>query len=74
MDKTKLCITCIGRNIHRLRKLSNYSQFDLACLMNTDKSLISHLECGKANNVTIATLVKLSEIFCVSLQELIQDT
>lgn len=73
MDKTKLRITCIGRNVYRLRKLSKYSQFDLACMMNTDKSLISHLECGKAKNITIATLVKLSEIFCVSLGELIQE-
>lgn len=42
-------------------------------MMNTDKSLISHLECGKAKNITIATLMKLSEIFCVSLSELIQE-
>lgn len=71
MPATKSCLSKIGERIKELRKQHNLTQFELACDLNTDKSLISALERGCYKNITIKTLVKISEYFSVSLSYLI---
>lgn len=71
IDATKVCMLTIGRNIKALRKENNLSQFDLACLMDCDKCLISELERGIYNNITVKTLLKFCYIFEVELIEII---
>lgn len=71
MPATKSCLNKIGFRIKELRKQHDLTQFELACDLNTDKSLISALERGCYKNITIKTLVKISEYFSVSLSYLI---
>lgn len=68
MDKTKICIECVGRKVKELRLSMGLTQFQLACDLNTDKSLISALERGVYGNITIRTLVRLGEIFNVDIE------
>lgn len=64
---TKACMVKIGCNIKRLRTENNLSQFDLACLIECDKGVISELEHGVYKNISIKTLLKFSYIFEVEL-------
>lgn len=73
MPQTQICLKCIGRNIKILRLSNGLTQFELACDLNTDKSLISALERGCYKNITIKTLVKISNYFSVSLNKLLED-
>lgn len=63
----------VGKNIKKLRLKGKISQNDLAFYVFSDKSLISALERGVSKNVTLLTLIKLSEVFKVKLQDLLKD-
>lgn len=67
-----MCLKCIGTHVKELRLLSGLTQFELACDLETDKSMISALERGVYKNITIKTLIKISNYFSVSLSELIE--
>lgn len=69
--ETKLCLKKIGEHVKELRKEKGLTQFELACDLNTDKSMISALERGCYKNITIRTLIKISQYFCVHLHFLI---
>ena len=71
LSTTKICMKIIGNNIKRLRTENDLSQFDLACLCECDKSVISELERGVYQNITIKTLIKFSYIFEVDIVNLI---
>lgn len=72
LNTTKICMKTIGENIKRLRTEKNISQFELSCLVNCDKSVISELERGVYENITIKTLIKFSYIFDVEIINLIR--
>lgn len=68
MDKTKLCLVCIGKKVKELRDSKGLTQFELATDLDTDKCLISALERGVYNNITIRTLSKLADYFSVEIE------
>ena len=72
LNTTKLCMKTIGGNIKRLRCENELSQFDLACLDDCDKSIISELERGVYQNISIKTLIKFAYIFEVDIINLIR--
>lgn len=57
----------IGLKVKELREQKGLTQFELACDINTDKSLISALERFKYRNITIGTLAKLSKVLDVEI-------
>lgn len=60
----------IGENIKALRKMHGMTQGDLALLLGGKKSLVSNYENGYSTP-DIFTLIKLADIFDVSLDELV---
>lgn len=60
----------VGIKIKKLRIDNKLSQLDLAFYTYTEKSFISNLENAKVKNITLLTLLKLSELFCVEIQDL----
>lgn len=60
----------IGQNIKKLRKENNLSQFDLCCMVECDKSVISELERGIYNNISIKTLIRFAYVFDVDFMYL----
>lgn len=63
----------IGRNIRRLRKESKMSQEVLADKVNIARPVISNWENGKSEPSS-SQLVKLSEIFCITTDEIVGNT
>lgn len=59
----------IGENIKALRKMHGMTQGDLALILGGKKSLVSNYENGYSTP-DIYTLIKLADIFDVSLDEL----
>lgn len=55
----------IGYRVKELREKHNLTQFELACDINTDKSMISALERDIYKNITVNTLYKISSTFKV---------
>lgn len=70
--ETDLYMANIGNNIKRLRNIHDLSQFDLACLVDCDKGLISEIERGCYKNISIRTLLKFTYVFEIDLIELIK--
>lgn len=60
----------IGENIKALRKMLGMTQGDLALILGGKKSLVSNYENGYSTP-DIYTLIKLADIFDVSLDELV---
>lgn len=60
----------IGENIKALRKMHGMTQGDLALILGGKKSLVSNYENGYSTP-DIYTLIKLADIFDVSLDELV---
>lgn len=60
----------IGENIKALRKMHGMTQGDLALMLGGKKSLVSNYENGYSTP-DIYTLIKLADIFDVSLDELV---
>lgn len=60
----------IGENIKALRKMHGMTQGDLALLLGGKKSLVSNYENGYSTP-DIYTLIKLADVFDVSLDELV---
>lgn len=63
----------IGINIKSLRQKNNLTQADVAFYIFSDKSLISSLERGRLKNITLFTIIKLSELFNISVEELLNE-
>lgn len=60
----------IGENIKALRKMHSMTQGDLALILGGKKSLVSNYENGYSTP-DIYTLIKLADVFDVSLDELV---
>ena len=60
----------IGENIKALRKMHGMTQSDLALILGGKKSLVSNYENGYSTP-DIYTLIKLADVFDVSLDELV---
>ena len=61
----------VGENVKSLRIKNKLTQEDVAFFIFTNKSMISALERGAYNNITIGTLARLAELFKVPIQELL---
>lgn len=63
----------IGKKIKKMRLENNLTQADVGFYIFSDKSLISSIERGVQKNVNLLTLIKISELFNISLEELIRS-
>ena len=64
----------LGDSLRRLREKSGYTQQQIANVLNIDRSTYSYYELGKTSP-DISTLLTLSGMFSVSLEELLgQET
>jgi transcriptional regulator with XRE-family HTH domain len=68
--KTEIYLKRIGENIIRLRKEKKLTSKELGYMCDIDKSALIHIEKGRIN-VTIKTLVKISDALDVSVIDLI---
>jgi transcriptional regulator with XRE-family HTH domain len=60
----------IGLKIKKLREEKNISQQDLAAICNFEKSNMSRIEAGRTN-LTIGTLIKISQSLHVKLTDIV---
>lgn len=60
----------IGENIKALRKMNGMTQSELASVLGGKKSLVSNYENGYSTP-DVYTLIKLADVFDVSLDELV---
>ncbi len=67
--QTKRHIISIGDFVRKKRILLGYSQQTIACMMLTDKCLISEIERGRYKNITLSTLIKLAFVLDVDIKE-----
>lgn len=70
---TKEKLICIGKNVRRLRKENNLTQMDVSFYMFCDKSTISNLERGCLNNITLYSIMRLTELFDIKIEDLIRE-
>ncbi|GHU79782.1 hypothetical protein FACS1894145_4670 [Bacteroidia bacterium] len=68
--KKEIVLIRIGMKIKELREDKNISQQDLAAACNFEKSNMSRIEAGRTN-LTIGTLLKISEALKVRLNDMI---
>jgi transcriptional regulator with XRE-family HTH domain len=68
--KKEIALIRIGMKIKELREEKNISQQDLAAACNFEKSNMSRIEAGRTN-LTIGTLLKISEALKVRLNDII---
>lgn len=61
-----------AKNLCELRRLQQWRQVDLAVRLNTTQRKVSYWEQGKIEP-DMDTLLKLSELFGVSIDELLKD-
>lgn len=71
--KIKTKMSMIGSRIRILRKQKGITQQDLAFFIFSDKSLISEMERGNSKNVTLFTLMKISDVLDINVDELFCD-
>ncbi len=71
MEEERLAIT-IGKNITRLRKMANMTQLELAEKLNYSDKSVSKWEQGNGTP-DINVLMQLSELFGVSLDDLVKE-
>lgn len=62
----------IGVRLRKEREMLGATQLDVAFYINADKCLISSLERGFLENTTLLTLVKLSILFNIALEDLVK--
>ncbi len=70
LKKVKAKMLKIGTHIKKLRQQHNITQQDLAFYIYSDKSLISELERGSAKNIAVSTLIKISDVFNITVDDL----
>lgn len=63
-------IIYIGENIRKRRIKAGITQQTLAFYILSDKGVISNLERGSCNNITVHTLIKIAEAFKVDVNDL----
>lgn len=61
----------IGSNVRMLRKKAGITQQSLAFYILTDKCVISNLERGNCRNITLNTLVKVSDVLGIDVSVLL---
>jgi len=61
----------IGTNLMKLRKDRKLSQTTLAHLTGTSQSVIHNIERNNGYNPTILTLVKIAEVFNLTVKDLV---
>jgi len=66
----KIALVRIGMNIRKIRDKKGISQQDLAASCNFEKSNMSRIEAGRTN-LTIGTLLKISEALQVKLADIV---
>ncbi len=62
----------LGKNLQLLRNKSGYTQLEVANALNIDRSTYSYYELGKTSP-DVKTLVALSKIFAVSIDDLVKE-
>lgn len=73
-NKISDTLLCIGRNVKRLRKEKGLTQQNLAFLCgNTDKCTISNIERFTCNGLNISTIVKISVVLEVDVNDLFKS-
>ncbi|MEI8203911.1 MAG: helix-turn-helix transcriptional regulator [Bacteroidota bacterium] len=70
MLNEKEIIILVGKNIRKIRKEKGITQEQLAYDCNFEKSTISRIEAGRAN-LTLKTMIKLSQSLGVELKDLV---
>lgn len=60
----------IGKKLRMLREKFGYTQQHMANILNVDRSTYSYYETEKTSP-DIATLITLSNVFCVGIEELL---
>ncbi len=63
----------LGEKLKELRIEGKLSQLDMSFYTYSEKSFISNLENGKIRNTTLLTLVKLAQLFEVTVEDLLKD-
>ena len=63
---------CINERLRELRVKSGYTQYQIAKILNIDRSTYSYYEIGKTMP-DINVLIKLSRIFNIPINELLAD-
>lgn len=63
----------IGNNIHNLRLKHNYTQDELAELLEVSANHIYRIEAG-TSHMSLSVLLKAREVFSVNANELIEDS
>lgn len=63
----------IGKNIKRIRLERQLTQNDVGFLSYMDKSLISSLERGNYQNITLLSINKLLILFDIEINELLKE-
>jgi DNA-binding XRE family transcriptional regulator len=70
---TKETIKIIGNNVKKLRRENNLTQSVVAFYIGSDKSLISNLETGYIDNLTLFSISKLVTLFNITIEELLKN-
>ncbi|MDU7338238.1 MAG: helix-turn-helix domain-containing protein [Clostridium sp.] len=65
-----MSLRTIGKNLRIFREKCGYTQQHLANVLNIDRSTYSYYESGKTTP-DISSLILLSQVFCISLPELL---
>lgn len=65
-----MSLSTIGKNLRIFREKCGYTQQHLANVLNIDRSTYSYYESGKTTP-DISSLILLSQVFCISLPELL---
>ena len=71
LEKEELLVE-IGVNIRKFRKKKNYTQLDLAVVVDIHRTQIARIERGE-HNVGVCTLMKIANALGVHVKELILD-
>lgn len=71
--KKEIVLKNIGLKIKELREDRNITQQDLAAACNFEKPNMSRIESG-GSNLTIGSLLKISEVLKVKLADIVEGT
>lgn len=66
-------LSIVGKNIKRLRLKNKLTQSDVSFYIFSDKSLISALERNVAKNINLLTLIKIAELFSITVEDLLKE-
>ncbi len=64
----------VGPKIKKLRKTRNMSQTCLAAMIDSSQSYIARMENNNKHNPRLLTLIKIADVFHVSVEDLLKNT